>query len=717
MKKEIQNESNIFIRNSLEHLFKRIYNNYIFLSLDIDKYNTIIDEEIEKTKKNCSDDYVKKLEKNIQYRLDIITAEELNSENSEKIIIEYLNTKISNCNNISDAYHIYNVIYKFFDKYAITPNVDIIINLLINNDNINKAIKYLYENNKDNTNDEYLLESFKDAYCILNNIDIELDVETTDYKDNLDDDVNLDPVNLYLKEINKKPLLTFEEEYELAKKVKEGDLDARKEFIERNLKLVVSIARKYASNHLSLLDKIQEGNIGLMKAVEKYDPDKNYKFSTYATWWIRQAVGRSIECSDRSIRYPVYLVHRINKLTRLEEQYLKKYGRDATNEELASELDLSLKAIDEIKKLREEPVSLNIVIGDENDTELGDFVPNNNTNIEQDTEMNFLSEDVKMLLDESKLTKKEKEVLSFRFGFADDHPRTLEEVGKIYGVTRERIRQIQKKAINKLRYDPRFQAFYLYMDNPDQSIKDLKQLRREQYVSLNDNIMQPAKGGQNMAKNIYNYLKEFGNVSKKDIDEAIKSLSQEEIALIYKRYGNDLDNPNKMRLTKAEYNTFYGSIIPKLRRRLNIMNNKTNDIKNKKVKLVKENIEKSVVKEEVVPVVENDEVPVIDTNISTEENNYNAEKEDKELDILLALFKTPKVLETIKQLPPKEATIIYLKLGFVNDKKYTTLEIAEFLNITTFEVRNVTKRFLLGSKETITASIDDVIEEVINKTK
>lgn len=272
-----------------------------------------------------------------------------------------------------------------------------------------------------------------------------------------------DPVRMYLKEIGKIPLLGMEDEVELAKKMELGDPEARKRLAESNLRLVVSIAKRYVGRGMQFLDLIQEGNLGLIKAVEKFDYTKGYKFSTYATWWIRQAITRAIADQARTIRIPVHMVETINRLVRTSRQLLQELGREPTTEEIAARLDLPVERVSEIMKMSQEPVSLETPIGEEEDSHLGDFIQDDNVLVPQDAAAFTLLHEqlIEVLLT---LTEREQKVLRLRFGLDDGRPRTLEEVGKQFNVTRERIRQIEAKALRKLRHPSRSKKLKDYLD-------------------------------------------------------------------------------------------------------------------------------------------------------------------------------------------------------------------------------------------------------------
>ena len=272
-----------------------------------------------------------------------------------------------------------------------------------------------------------------------------------------------DPVRMYLREIGKIPLLTFDEELDLAKRILEGDEDAKQKLAESNLRLVVSIAKKYVGRGMLFLDLIQEGNMGLIKAVEKFDYTKGFKFSTYATWWIRQAITRAIADQARTIRIPVHMVETINRLIRTSRHLLQQLGREPTPEEIAKEMDMSVEKVMEIQKIAQDPVSLETPIGEEDDSHLGDFIQDEDSPAPHDAaSYTLLREQLEEVM--STLTPREAKVLKLRFGLEDGKARTLEEVGKEFDVTRERIRQIEAKALRKLRHPSRSKKLRDYMN-------------------------------------------------------------------------------------------------------------------------------------------------------------------------------------------------------------------------------------------------------------
>ncbi|MCE9653962.1 RNA polymerase sigma factor RpoD [Clostridium celatum] len=314
-------------------------------------------------------------------------------------------------------------------------------------------------------------EQIEKIYEVLESMGIEVQGEANDM-DIVEEELDLsvpegiaidDPVRMYLKEIGKVPLLSSEEEINLAQKIEEGSQYAKKKLAEANLRLVVSIAKRYVGRGMLFLDLIQEGNLGLIKAVEKFDYRKGYKFSTYATWWIRQAITRAIADQARTIRIPVHMVETINKLIRVQRQLLQELGRDPFPEEISKVMDLPVEKVREIQKIAQEPVSLETPIGEEEDSHLGDFIPDDDAPAPAEAAaFTMLKEQLINVLDT--LTPREEKVLRLRFGLDDGRARTLEEVGKEFNVTRERIRQIEAKALRKLRHPSRSKKLKDYLD-------------------------------------------------------------------------------------------------------------------------------------------------------------------------------------------------------------------------------------------------------------
>ena len=336
---------------------------------------------------------------------------------------------------------------------------DFFADMPLEEEQFEKILDALEQNNVDVLR---ITEDETDVEEIILSEEDDVDVENLDLS--IPDGISLeDPVRMYLKEIGKVPLLSAEEEIELAKRMELGDEDAKKRLAEANLRLVGSIAKRYVGRGMLFLDLIQEGNLGLIKAVEKFDYRKGYKFSTYATWWIRQAITRAIADQARTIRIPVHMVETINKLIRVSRQLLQELGREPSPEEIAEEMSMPVDRVREILKISQEPVSLETPIGEEEDSHLGDFIQDDNVPVPADAAaFTLLKEQLVEVL--GTLTEREQKVLRLRFGLDDGRARTLEEVGKEFNVTRERIRQIEAKALRKLRHPSRSRKLKDYLD-------------------------------------------------------------------------------------------------------------------------------------------------------------------------------------------------------------------------------------------------------------
>ena len=327
-----------------------------------------------------------------------------------------------------------------------------------NPDQIDKVFDAFEEMGVNILNDDFEDEPDIDDLKEVENLKLDEITETSYEGISVDD-----PVRMYLREIGKIPLLSYDKELELAKRILEGDEEAKQELAEANLRLVVSIAKKYVGRGMLFLDLIQEGNMGLIKAVEKFDYTKGFKFSTYATWWIRQAITRAIADQARTIRIPVHMVETINRLIRTSRHLLQQLGREPTPEEIAKEMDMSVEKVMEIQKIAQDPVSLETPIGEEDDSHLGDFIQDEDSPAPQDAaSYTLLREQLEEVM--KTLTPREAKVLRLRFGLDDGKARTLEEVGKEFDVTRERIRQIEAKALRKLRHPSRSKKLRAYMN-------------------------------------------------------------------------------------------------------------------------------------------------------------------------------------------------------------------------------------------------------------
>ena len=555
-----------------------------------------------------------------------------------------------------------------------------------------------------------------EAYCMLNNIEIK---EIEDFEKDIIDleyyDLT-DSVKTYLKEAGRRPLLSIEEEQKLLKRILQGDDYAREVFIESNLRLVINISKKYVDKGLPFLDLIQEGNIGLMTAVDRFDINKKTRFSTYATSWIKQAITRSIADKGRNVRIPVYLHEKIVIYQRTVINLESKLNRKPTLNEIANEMKLSISEVIKLQKLQDDTVSMNMLVGKDEDTELENFIPENKDTLEDIATTNIMQQQVRKLLEDCNLKPRETEILILRFGLSGERPMKLEEIGKKFGITRERVRQIETTALMKIRKSRYIKALSDYMPNPATAIKNIDFFREEYSKSANarkslikevNNQQQEDKDAQKESKptekkrklqTIYEY---FNTYTKEQVDEMLGKLTEEERALITLRYGEDLNNPVPGKLSKDENYKFYYLLVPKMKRLLARLKKETKPNKNSKV-------------EESKPIVA--ETPVIPAEkpaTEIKDKNNNITKEDYIR--MLELLKTPTFNQMLGTLTVKESVIISLRLGYIDGKYFSTESIAEFLGIEIQEVIEATKKVLLLYKENINQYIDMAIKTVSNE--
>lgn len=539
--------------------FSNIYKEYIFLNISLDDFNDYVYEIIIKEKDNNKISY--------NYLKEIIIkflnkkTKDLLEKNPIYLINNYIDNNLKTIKNYNESIQELKKLILFFNKYEYIPNTDIIIELL-NNKCINKIITVIYNKKKKQIIDglsEYIFDNdiitlFIETYCMVNKIEIKKEDNSLDFIE-LDDDILNDSFKMYLNEIGKINLLTKEEEIELAKRIKNGDEQAREKFIESNLRLVVSNAKKYMKYGMPLLDLIQEGNFGLMTAVDRFDYTKGFKFSTYATCWIKQAITRAIADKGRNIRIPVQAFEKIKKLNYIEDTLANKLGRYPTEEELATEMKISLKDLRYYNSIRKDASSLNELIGDDGNTEVMDYISDSNVNLDKNMIEESLEKDVIELLNKVNLKDREREIIKLRFGIAGCKKYTLEEIGKMYGLTRERIRQIEGKALKKMRNSQYIKEYAIYMNNPDKAKENIDDYRRNFY-SL----------GEEKGKNLFTLLNCY---DLEKIKEAISRLSEKDIDLIKIRYGNNFDEEIRTGLSIDERKYFYNTTLPRLRRTLN----------------------------------------------------------------------------------------------------------------------------------------------------
>lgn len=647
--------------------------------------------DIESMIKNCSKRYI----------ADMLEEE----KKFPKIVNNFIKKNIKPQNKYQDNIISFEKIVNFFHDFDCFPPPNLLIELIDKNDTLNKILQDVVENNLeilqkydiDSKFSDDISKSFIELYCLKNNIEIkkEDDIQEEDYTEFITDITNTvytdDSVKMYLQEIHK-PILTKEQEKSLALRIRNGDEKAKELFIERNLRLVIKVARKYTGHGISFLDLIQEGNLGLIKAVDKFDVTKGYKFSTYATCWIRQSIQRSLGNKSRNIRLPVHLYEKVKKYELLKKELSLKFNREPTFEELSKKMRVSIDTIYKYERLEHDTISLNMIVGDE-DSELEDFISLSTESIDNQFIEENLKDVIENLLKNSHLTTKEIDILKLRFGIGTNNPKTLEETGKIYGVSRERIRQIQEKALKKIRRSYNVKELAIYMDNPKEAQKNIDRYRLKyqqqalQKIKLKDRkeselkMEMQEKTKRKSKDNLYEY---FSDYSKPEVSKVISRLDEDELELLHKRYGDNLLEPVKNDIDADEKKVIISNIIPRIQRML----------EGKKVRRRKNNQkpQSTIVEEKTEETVQ-------------PQNSLN--KEDYKQ--ILGIFHNPEFLEMTKKKPLDECLIMSLKLGYFQEKCFSTDAIADFLDVDKEYVINITKQGLNSYKEKLNQMIDEAI--------
>lgn len=655
--------------------------------------------DIETMIKNCSKRYI----------ADMLEEE----KKFPKIVNNFIKKNIKPQNKYQDNIISFEKIVNFFHDFDCFPPPNLLIELINKNDTLNKILQDVVENNLeilqkydiDSKFSDDISKNFIELYCLKNNIEIkkEDDIQEEDYTEFITDITNTvytdDSVKMYLQEIHK-PILTKEQEKSLALRIRNGDEKAKELFIERNLRLVIKVARKYTGHGISFLDLIQEGNLGLIKAVDKFDVTKGYKFSTYATCWIRQSIQRSLGDKSRNIRLPVHLYEKVKKYELLKKELSLKFNREPTFEELSKKMRVSIDTIYKYERLEHDTISLNMIVGDK-DSELEDFISLSTESIDNQFIEENLKDVIENLLKNSHLTTKEIDILKLRFGIGTNDPKTLEETGKIYGVSRERIRQIQEKALKKIRRSYNVKELAIYMDNPKEAQKNIDRYRLKyqqqalQKIKLKDRkeselkMEMQEKTKRKSKDNLYEY---FSDYSKPEVSKVISRLDEDELELLHKRYGDNLLEPVKNDIDADEKKVIISNIIPRIQRML----------EGKKVRRRKKNqkAQSTIVEEKTEETVQ-------------PQNSLN--KEDYKQ--ILGIFHNPEFIEMTKKKPLDECLIMSLKLGYFQEKCFSTDAIANFLDVDKEYVINVTKQGLTSYKERLNQMIDEAITKEAQNSK
>lgn len=800
------------IYNMFSSSFNKIYKKYSFINIDRNEFKSMVRETINETKNNYDGEieYEKYLIKALNRKiLGLIRLDMKDQTKLFDIINNYINQEFSKDIDYNSAINSFDKLENFLDLCECSLTLDIIERLVKENSLINKLLITIYEvDREDIFNDSYegtyndLVVYFIQMFCKVHNIKIkENEIKYSD----MGAFASRSSTDIYLREIQNYKLLTREEELDMIKRYKSGEIEVRDEFLSRNLKLVVSIAKKYLGRGVALTDLIQEGNMGLMKALDEFDLSRECRFSTYATNWIKSYITRYIAGKSRNISLPNHFFYELGIFRKVYTNLEKQLDRKPTISELADKTgknkDVVLRYFDYLNDTK----SLSDKVGDEDDTEFSYFISSSDESLETIAIKKDLSSGLTELLNKCHLKPRELEVLMLRYGLNGDDPLTLEEIGRKYNLTRERVRQMESSALMRIRRSPYVKLFAEYTSNPAKSMENIKKMR-EAYIDnprsfKKDIISEEERKPAPRAKNIYTIFSNSG-YTKEELDIAINELSEEEIELLKSRYGEDLTEMPTIRNKRNEYTKkFIQELFPKLRRIIKNNREKNMDDEAKKgrkgmktskniyeifsnqgyskeeldeaikclsksyidtlksrygedlmgvptakldkkersrlytaifgrlKKELQKNRERSVIPtskvEDIVNETTNESVEEY-VNIPSEENvdvrdeeveNIHENTNDtsiNEYKMLLELLKASTFNDMLKVLTPKDAVIVCLRLGYIDNKYFTSESIANFLGIDTLEVTETTKKVLLLYRDNINKIIDTAIE---NTTK
>ena len=682
-----------------------------------------------------------------------------------KEISDYINLNIICLNNYEKDLESLNNIISFLNEKNTILSPDIIIELLNKNNTINELLKTVISNDIDNIKKGIFNEEFKDElklmieiYCSLNNIDIKEDyfIDESNIISFVKEESNtevIDTMKLYLKEIGSKPLLTKEEEQEFLIKIQKGDKKARNEFIERNLRLSVHVAKKYINRGLSMQDLIQEGNMGLITAVDKYDIKKGVKFSSYAYYWIKQTITRSIKSKVRNIRVPIHVIDNMSTINKISEQMEIELNRKPTIEELSRKSGFSVKKIEEYKThLSTEIISLNELIGEDKDTQLEEIIPSQEDLPSDIVISSMMNEEIKILLEKSSLTDKEIEIIKLRYGFYGKQ-RTLEEIGKEMNLTREGVRLIEEKAIAKLRKQKDTISFAVYTDNSTQSERNLKKYNSEYYIKRSRRKKYTKQ--EESIKELKHYCVDdfvscFEGYSRQQVLDALNSINEKNKNIIELRYGLNGKIPMEPSeiiklydITYRQYQNIIGNskmsikkILEKERKngldiivteefkRLTVIQkeiltlhygldgnkilsyNQISELLGIKYICVNSRLYKSKMRMEALLKEINKQKEISNMNNISTENFIN----------VISLLKNPNYRKFIEKIIPKELIMLLLGIECIDNANQDIKQIKEILNVDEDEIKNLINEFLKYIGENNNNYEDFNISEHIGKT-
>lgn len=733
----------------VDDIYKKIY----YIEIPKDEFYNLVLDEISTSKEPYTGDI--SYEEYIKNKINLSLSEQSKKYFTEKeksyiAINNYINNSLNLGITEDDTIKELKKLEKFCLKNNYTLSPDITLEIIKNNQKLVEMIEMIIGKNKkeikntllDKMPNDSILVSIIESYCLLNGIEIDesqTDIETY-YEGN--------SVKLYLKEISKRPLLSPSEEKELAIRISNGDEEAKKIFIESNLKLVVHIAKNYIGRGLSFLDLIQEGNIGLMIAVDKYDVNRNIKFSSYAFYWIRHSIQRAIEDKARNIRVPVYKNDEIYDYRKVIGSLEEKLNKEPTIEEIAQEMNITVSKAKKLYRLQNDTISLNKLVNHDDDTELESILKTSDyMNPEKLAVAKTMREQVRKELENSSLSEREKEVLILRFGLYDQEPLTQTEIAKKFDVSRGAISQIKQRALKKLGNSKNIKILAMYMISSEKAVEQLKELdkkslkkNKEDNISIEkgENLKMSRKTSRKL-KTLYEFFKGY---SKEEVDSELEKLTEEEKRIIVARFGENLNVLIPDSLDMEQKNKFYRTIVPRIKRHLSEQKVTKELETNEKIKETYSNNTETEEENSTlidIPSVDNKDVsleepiflnqketPIIKT--SNEETNYvgnsviekNSSKQEEIITKddyikLLELLKTPMFNQITGTLTNKELVIISLKLGYIDGKYFSNESIAEFLGIEKDEIIETTKKILLLYKERLNELIDNAIEVVTEK--
>lgn len=661
--------------SSLLPTIKNIYKAFKYTGISFDDYSDIVLDEISEMDGKVEETVFKnKLKKRMNNEVSKMLTD---SDTASRIISSYLDVKVPKVDSYESAMKAFKKLDSFFSKYDFFMGRELLIDLLSNNEKFSSMTSYILKEkekdialgkSEDIFDSDFLIYTVK-TYFELHGMPIKEREEEIDMI-GFDSSSDLDIVSLYINELNA-PLLSEDEEKALLIKIKQGDMEAREKFIESNLRLVVSVAKKFLGRGVPFLDLVQEGNLGLMKAIDKFDLSYDVRFSTYAVYRIKMFVSRAIADQSRNIRVPISrqdeLYSYMTKIDNLE----KKFGMNLSVNEISMMLGKSVDKIRELESLKNDTVSINALVGKDNDTELGEFLSTSES-IEDEVIDSFLPEQIMELLKKSKLSEREKDVLLSRFGIGRSHVWQLKELSKKYGVSKAWIGQVELNALEKLRHLKSIEQFSVYMDNPDLALRNLEEFRKK------PEKRERRKTGKrgSLLKSIYEYFDDF---SREDVDSVLDDLNEFDKNLVFLRYGEDLDNPVSTTLFgEEETKKFYGALVPRMRKKLYALQEEAKPNN-------KNNIKQDV---------------FLTESLVTELNRDEYTK-------LIQILKKPDVIGVMTGLSMKEKIIVSLRLGYVDGKHFSVDAISDFLGLSNHDIIKTSVEFMTKHS--------DKVDSILNK--